>query len=221
MPMKARQTSGTSSPSNTTSRWQRRWPMSRQLSPPIRLANAAVPVQRLEPPPPNSSAERTRRPMSSPRWAVDGGGFRLVDARSDVKFAYVYVQFESRRKGYIDDMEVRSRPSAHAAHTCGSIAACQDRIAPPDITSPPASRVSHLAVCVGRRRGQRAHLLAAGLLGLRRERQATQLVLGEAGRHAGVDDGASAPEGTRGILCAQLRHGQRCALIEQASRSRR
>jgi hypothetical protein len=41
--------------------------------------------------------------MSFPRWTVDGGGFKLVDSRSDGKFAYVYVQFESRRKGYIDD----------------------------------------------------------------------------------------------------------------------
>jgi len=36
---------------------------------------------------------------------VDGGGFKLIEARSDGKTAYAYVQFESGRKGYIDDME--------------------------------------------------------------------------------------------------------------------
>ena len=36
---------------------------------------------------------------------VDGGGFRLTDERNDGKVSYVYVQFESRRKGFIDDME--------------------------------------------------------------------------------------------------------------------
>ena len=30
----------------------------------------------------------------------------VQDERSDDKTAYLYVQFESRRKGYIDDMEV-------------------------------------------------------------------------------------------------------------------
>ena len=37
---------------------------------------------------------------------VDGGGFKVVDARSDATTAYLYVQFESLRKGYIDDMEM-------------------------------------------------------------------------------------------------------------------
>jgi len=36
---------------------------------------------------------------------IDGGGFKLVDERSANGSAYLYVQFESRRKGYIDDME--------------------------------------------------------------------------------------------------------------------
>ena len=36
---------------------------------------------------------------------IDGGGFKLMDERSDGTVAYLYVQFESKRKGYIDDME--------------------------------------------------------------------------------------------------------------------
>ena len=36
---------------------------------------------------------------------IDGGGFKVFDQKADANSAYVYVQFESRRKGYIDDME--------------------------------------------------------------------------------------------------------------------
>lgn len=36
---------------------------------------------------------------------IDGGGFKVIDEREDGKMAYMYVQFESQRKGYIDDME--------------------------------------------------------------------------------------------------------------------
>ena len=36
---------------------------------------------------------------------IDGGGFKLMEERSDEKTAYLYVQFESGRKGYIDDVE--------------------------------------------------------------------------------------------------------------------
>ena len=37
---------------------------------------------------------------------VDGGGFKVMDEKLDGKRAYLYVQFESRRKGFIDDMEL-------------------------------------------------------------------------------------------------------------------
>lgn len=37
---------------------------------------------------------------------IDGGGWKVVDEQTDGKSAYVYVQFESRRKGYIDDLEL-------------------------------------------------------------------------------------------------------------------
>eukprot|EP00967_Tisochrysis_lutea_P006730 scaffold8008_cov34-Tisochrysis_lutea.AAC.6 len=36
---------------------------------------------------------------------IDGGGFRVVSDKADADSAYVYVQFESMRKGYIDDVE--------------------------------------------------------------------------------------------------------------------
>jgi len=36
---------------------------------------------------------------------IDGGGFKLIDATTTDEVAYVYAQFESLRKGYIDDME--------------------------------------------------------------------------------------------------------------------
>ena len=38
---------------------------------------------------------------------IDGGGFKVITEKSDVaaERAYIYVQFESRRKGYIDDVE--------------------------------------------------------------------------------------------------------------------
>lgn len=36
---------------------------------------------------------------------IDGGGFKLVSEQPTADGAYLYVQFESRRKGYIDDME--------------------------------------------------------------------------------------------------------------------
>ena len=43
---------------------------------------------------------------------IDGGGFKLVAEQADSKSAYLYVQFESQRKGYIDDME--ASPRTHA-----------------------------------------------------------------------------------------------------------
>ena len=36
---------------------------------------------------------------------MDGGGFKVVKEASSADSAYVYVQYESRRKGFIDDME--------------------------------------------------------------------------------------------------------------------
>ena len=36
---------------------------------------------------------------------IDGGGFSTVSDKVSETGAYIYVQFESRRKGYIDDME--------------------------------------------------------------------------------------------------------------------
>jgi len=37
---------------------------------------------------------------------VDGGGFKLVKESTTASSAYLYVQFEAQRKGYIDDFEV-------------------------------------------------------------------------------------------------------------------
>lgn len=37
---------------------------------------------------------------------IDGGGFKVVKESVTASSGYVYVQFESRRKGYIDDFEV-------------------------------------------------------------------------------------------------------------------
>jgi uncharacterized protein (DUF1499 family) len=36
---------------------------------------------------------------------IDGGGFKIMKETQDETFAYVYVQFESQRKGFIDDVE--------------------------------------------------------------------------------------------------------------------
>lgn len=36
---------------------------------------------------------------------IDGGGFKVMSETKSSESAYVYVQFESRRRGYIDDME--------------------------------------------------------------------------------------------------------------------
>ena len=36
---------------------------------------------------------------------IDGGGFKIVKEQTGSSAAYFYVQFESRKKGYIDDME--------------------------------------------------------------------------------------------------------------------
>ena len=36
---------------------------------------------------------------------IDGGGFKIVSEKSDARSAYVYVLFESLRKGYVDDVE--------------------------------------------------------------------------------------------------------------------
>ena len=36
---------------------------------------------------------------------IDGGGFKLVREGSKGEAAYIYAQFESMRKGYVDDME--------------------------------------------------------------------------------------------------------------------
>ena len=36
---------------------------------------------------------------------IDGGGFQVIAQRASTEGAYLYVQFESLRKGYIDDME--------------------------------------------------------------------------------------------------------------------
>ncbi|KAL1519761.1 hypothetical protein AB1Y20_023269 [Prymnesium parvum] len=36
---------------------------------------------------------------------VDGGGFKVIEERVAADSAYIYVQFEARRRGYIDDME--------------------------------------------------------------------------------------------------------------------
>jgi len=40
---------------------------------------------------------------------VDGGGFKVVAESAKADRAYLYVQFESRRRGYIDDMEFSLR----------------------------------------------------------------------------------------------------------------
>lgn len=37
---------------------------------------------------------------------VDGGGFEIMKEGTTATMAYVYVQFEARRKGYIDDFEI-------------------------------------------------------------------------------------------------------------------
>jgi len=37
---------------------------------------------------------------------IDGGGFRVITADTKPDEAYMYVQFESRRRGYIDDFEI-------------------------------------------------------------------------------------------------------------------
>jgi len=37
---------------------------------------------------------------------IDGGGFKLITASAANDEAYVYVQFESRRRGYVDDFEM-------------------------------------------------------------------------------------------------------------------
>lgn len=36
---------------------------------------------------------------------VDGGGFKLIKETADANSAYAYVQFESLRKGFVDDVE--------------------------------------------------------------------------------------------------------------------
>ena len=36
---------------------------------------------------------------------IDGGGFRVVKESTSAQAAYIYVQYESRRKGFVDDME--------------------------------------------------------------------------------------------------------------------
>ncbi|KAL3892521.1 MAG: hypothetical protein SGPRY_015053, partial [Prymnesium sp.] len=36
---------------------------------------------------------------------IDGGGFKVIEERVLKDSAYIYVQFESQRRGYIDDME--------------------------------------------------------------------------------------------------------------------
>lgn len=36
---------------------------------------------------------------------IDGGGFKVVTDKADADAAYIYVMFESRRKGFVDDME--------------------------------------------------------------------------------------------------------------------
>eukprot|EP00966_Prymnesium_polylepis_P306639 7085868-Prymnesium_polylepis.2 len=36
---------------------------------------------------------------------IDGGGFKVVTETAKADSAYIYVQYESRRRGYIDDME--------------------------------------------------------------------------------------------------------------------
>jgi len=36
---------------------------------------------------------------------IDGGGFKLITETATTNGAYLYVQFESLRKGYVDDME--------------------------------------------------------------------------------------------------------------------
>ena len=42
---------------------------------------------------------------------VDGGGFKVIKEQSTPDGSYVYVQFESLRKGYIDDMEFALGPN--------------------------------------------------------------------------------------------------------------
>lgn len=48
---------------------------------------------------------------------IDGGGFKEVAATSSGGGAYVYVQFESQRKGYVDDMEFGIGPAAGGGGT--------------------------------------------------------------------------------------------------------
>jgi len=42
---------------------------------------------------------------------IDGGGFQIVAQKATPESAYLYVQFESLRKGYIDDVEFAVSPS--------------------------------------------------------------------------------------------------------------
>ena len=93
---------------------------------------------------------------------VDGGGFKVVKEASSADSAYVYVQYESRRKGFIDDMEfalangvvnvrtssrlgyldlgvVRVRPLARATRPL-TLAPCADT----PICPPPSSSVGSL-----------------------------------------------------------------------------
>lgn len=54
---------------------------------------------------------RPSRPVAFPslvaqgQRGIDGGGFKLVTESTSANSAYVYVQFESMRKGYVDDVE--------------------------------------------------------------------------------------------------------------------
>ena len=40
---------------------------------------------------------------------IDGGGFKVISESLNADQGYIYVQFESRRRGYIDDFEVALR----------------------------------------------------------------------------------------------------------------
>ena len=124
---------------------------------------------------------------------IDGGGFKLAAETTGSDAAYLYVLFESRRKGYVDDVEFSLAKGVCNVRTSSRLGyldygECRR-------PSPPLSSET------------RPHV-ASRRCALRCQRQAVQLVQQHAGGEAWLDGHADPLQGPRGVLFAQRRDGQ-------------
>ena len=85
---------------------------------------------------------------------IDGGGFKVIAESADRDTAYIYVQFESRRRGYIDDFEMALRGGVGQVRTSSRLGYLDYGVN--------AKRVNYFAEALQKRGWTTSPLLSAG-----------------------------------------------------------